>query len=68
MKKRGIFWIIAPPGLVVVGVIVWVLNSIIDPSSGIGVVLNLIAFLFMGFGVLAFIPGLIYGVILLSKK
>ena len=68
MKKRGMFWLIEPAALAIVGFIVAGLNSLTDANSGLHMALNLLAFLCMGVGVLAFIPGLIYGIVLLNKK
>ena len=68
MKKRGIFWLVSPVALTFIGLIILGLNSLTDPGSGIHVVLNLFSFLFTGVGFIAFIPGLIYGIVILTKK
>ena len=68
MKKRGIFWLVFPAALTLIGVIILALSSLTETASGINVVLNLLSFLFTGAGVIAFIPGLIYGIVILTKK
>lgn len=68
MKKRGIFWISAPAAAVVAGIVILALNGLTSATSGLHVIVNLIDFLLIGAGVIAFVPGLIYGIVLLTKK
>ncbi len=69
MKKRGIFWLVAPAASAIAGFIIWIgFSFVLSGGSVFQTIVNLIAFILMGFGVLAFIPGLIYGIVLVSKK
>ena len=68
MKKRGLFWIITPSALGILGIIIMAINGLTPADSGVSVILNLLAFLCIGLGMVAFIPGLIYGIIVLNRK
>lgn len=68
MKQRGIFWVTAPAALVIIGIVLLALNGLTPIGSAIHTILNLIDFLLLGVGIIAFVPGLIYGIVLLTKK
>ncbi len=67
-KKRGIFWLIGPALFVVAGFTLAFINQFTGLDNPIHVVLNLVSFILIGGGSLAFIPGLVYGIVLLNKK
>lgn len=67
-KKRAKFWIFGPAVSFASGSLVGFLNTFTNSHDSLHVILNLIAFLLIAPAVLAFIPGIIYGLVLLNKK
>lgn len=67
-KNRGLFWVIAPSSSIAIGIILLAINGATPSESPVHIILNLVVFLSFGFGVIAFIPGLIYGIKILNRK
>lgn len=67
IKKHGKFWLIAPASSLTAGLFAAMLGRFVTVEA-VHTLLNVIAYILIGFGALAFIPGLLYGFVLVKKK
>lgn len=67
IQKRAVFWLVAPAGSFAAGILVAAINHFI-PLGAAHSLVNVVVYLLLGFGIVGFIPGVIYGIILMSKK
>jgi hypothetical protein len=66
-KRRAYFWLLAPTISFIVGFTISLVNGLITVEI-VHLLGNIAALLLIGFGIFGFIPGLIYGFVLLNKK
>ena len=67
-KKRALFWIIAPASFIGVGLVLGFVNRFTPLDSPVHVIINLVTFLFIYGGIVAFVPGMVYGIVLLRRR